>query len=208
MKRALYHRARRKAIASASHQGNNGCGGLAMILDLKRLPILETERLRLAPLTAADATYLYPVMGDPEVMAYWDVPEIDDPDMVGAIVAGQVAGMADGRAVYWAMRTLDGDEFVGSCDLSEIDRWHRRAEVGFMLGREAWGQGYALEAVRTVIAFAATSGLRKLTARTHLGNRRSEALLEKLGFTEEGLLRGHILKDGERRDCRVFGLLL
>jgi len=179
-----------------------------MILDLKRLPILETERLRLEPLTAADAAQLYPIMGDPEVMAYWDVPEIDDPDVVSEIVAGQVDGMRDGRAVYWAMRTLTGREFVGSCDLSEIDRWHRRAEVGFMLGREAWGQGYALEAMRTVIAFAATSGLRRLTARTHLGNRRSEALLEKLGFTEEGLLRGHILKDGERRDCRVFGLLL
>ena len=106
------------------------------------------------------------------------------------------------------MRTLSTGEFLGSCDLSEIDRRHRRAEVGFMLGREAWGQGYALEALRTVIAFAASHGVRKLTARTHLGNRRSEALLQKVGFREEGLLRGHILKDGERRDCRLFGLLL
>src|SRR3989344_3922923 len=179
-----------------------------MILDLKRLPILETERLRLEPLTAGDAAHLYPIMGDPEVMAYWDVPEIDGPDVVAEIVNGQVEGMKSGRAVHWAMRTLHGRDFLGSCDLSEIDRWNRRAEVGFVLGREAWGQGYALEAMRTVVAFAATSGLRKLTARTHLGNRRAESLLEKLGFNEEGLLRGHILKDGERRDCRVFGLLL
>ncbi len=179
-----------------------------MIFDLKRLPILETERLRLTPLTGVDAADLFPIMGDPEVMAYWDLPEIDDPDIVAGIVEGQVETMVAGRAIYWIMRTLEGGEFVGSCDLSEIDRRHRRAEVGFMLGREAWGQGYALEAVRTVIAFAATGGLRKLTARTHLGNRRSEAVLEKLGFSEEGLLRGHVLKDGERRDCRVFGLLL
>lgn len=179
-----------------------------MILNLKRVPILETERLRLEPLAAADADYLYPIMGHPEVMAYWDIPEVDDPDLVATIVAGQVEAMADGRAVYWAMRTLAEGAFVGSCDLSEIDRWHRRAEVGFMLGRDAWGQGYALEAMRAVVAFAAAGGLRKLTARTHLGNRRSEALLEKLGFSKEGLLRGHILKDGERRDCRLFGLLL
>lgn len=179
-----------------------------MILDLKRLPILETERLRLEPLTPADAAHLFPIMGDPEVMAYWDVPEIDDPDVVAGIVGGQVATMADGKAIYWSMRTLDGGEFMGSCDLSDIDRWHRRAEVGFILDREAWGRGYALEAIGTVIAFAAGAGLRKLTARTHLGNRRSETLLEKLGFAEEGLLRGHILKDGDRRDCRVFGLLL
>lgn len=182
--------------------------GLGAMFDFSRLPILETERLRLAPLVASDAENLFPIMGDPEVMAYWDVPEIDDPDMVAAIVQSQVEGMAAGKALYWAMRTLSAGEFVGSCDLSEIDRWHRRAEVGFMLGRDAWGQGYAQEAMQTVIAFAAAGGVRKLTARTHLGNRRSEALLQKLGFHEEGLLRGHILKDGERRDCRVFGLLL
>jgi [ribosomal protein S5]-alanine N-acetyltransferase len=190
--------------------------GLGKMFDFTRLPILETERLRLEPLVASDADYLFPIMGDPEVMAYWDVPEIDDPDMVAAIV-GRLCllvsrlssrASAPGRALYWTMRTLAGGEFVGSCDLSDIDRWHRRAEVGFMLDREAWGHGYALEAVRTVVAFAAANGIRKLTARTHLGNRRSEALLQKLGFREEGLLRGHILKDGERRDCRLFGLLL
>ena len=179
-----------------------------MILDLKRLPILETERLRLVPLVADDADNLFSIMGDPEVMAYWDVSEVDDPDLITAIVASQVAAMRDGRALHWAMRTLSGSEFLGCCDLSEIDRWHRRAEVGFLLGRDAWGRGYALEAMQTIVAWAAVNGLRKLTARTHLGNRRSEVLLEKLGFSEEGLLRGHILKDGERRDCRVFGLLL
>lgn len=179
-----------------------------MMIDPNFLPILETERLRLAPLLASDAEPLYPIMGDPEVMAYWDVAEIDDPDVVALIIAGQVEAMGQGRAMYWSMRTMEDGAFLGSCDLSEIDRWHRRAEVGFILGREAWGHGYALEAMQSVIGFAGAGGLRKLAARTHLGNRRSEVLLQKLGFTEEGLLRGHILKDGERRDCRLFGLLL
>ena len=179
-----------------------------MIFDLDRLPILETERLRLEPLKPADAESIYPIMGDPQVMAFWDVAEIGDPDVVALIVAGQVEQMAEGRALHWVMRTLAEGQFLGACDLSDIDRWHRRAEVGFMLGREAWGHGYAQEAMLAVIGFAGANGLRKLGARSHLGNRRSEVLLQKLGFTEEGLLRGHVLKDGERRDCRMFGLLL
>jgi ribosomal-protein-alanine N-acetyltransferase len=77
-----------------------------------------------------------------------------------------------------------------------------------MLGRDAWGEGYAREAMQAVLAYAATSGLRRLAARTHLGERRAESVLEDLGFREEGLLRGHVLRDGERRDCRLFGLLL
>jgi [ribosomal protein S5]-alanine N-acetyltransferase len=59
-----------------------------------------------------------------------------------------------------------------------------------------------------VMSFAASNGLRRLLARTHLGNRRSDSLLEKLGFQEEGMLRGFVERDGERRDCRLFGVLL
>ena len=179
-----------------------------MSFDATLLPILETERLRLMPLTAGDATDIFPLMRDAEVMAFWDMPESDDPDMIANIVAGEVEEMANGRAIYWALRPLHEDRFIGTCDLSEIDRRHKRAEVGFMLGRDAWGQGYALEAMRAIVAYAATLGLRRLLARTQLGNRRSDSLLEKLGFEEEGLLRGHVLRDGERRDCRLFGLLL
>lgn len=179
-----------------------------MILDLHRLPILETERLRLEPLTAADVDLIFPIMGEVEVMSYWDVPEADDPDLVAGVIQGHVEAMEAGRSLQWTMRTLADAEFVGCCGLTDVDRRHRRAEVAVVLKREVWGQDYAFEALSSVVAYAAGSGLRRLAARTHLGNRRSEAPLQRLGFKEEGLLRGHILKDGERRDCRLFGLLL
>ena len=179
-----------------------------MILELTRLPVLETERLRLEPLSEDDVGLMYPIMGAPDVMAYWDMPESDDPDLLSDVVKAQIEEMRAARAVHWGVRTLGGGEFLGCCDLAEIDRRHRRAEIGFILGHDAWGKGYALEVMLSVIAFAATHGLRKLMARTHLGARRSEDLLEKLGFAQEGLLRGHILNDGERRDCIVYGLLI
>lgn len=179
-----------------------------MILNDRRRPILETSRLRLTPLTVQDAARLFPIMNDPEVMAHWDIGEIDDPELVNEIVRGQVGDMRGGRAIHWAIARLSDDAFLGCGDLAAIDRWHRRAEIGFILAREAWGQGYALEAMRSVVSYAAVSGVRKLSARTHLGNRRSENLLTSLGFEPEGLLRGHVLREGERRDCRIFGLLL
>lgn len=171
-------------------------------------PILETERLRLRPLARTDAPDIHPLLDDPEVMAFWDVPEVGDPELVEEIVLRQVAHMERGEAIHWSIRTLNEDRLIGACDLSEIDRFHKRADVGFMLGREAWGQGYAAEALRAMIAYAGSSGVKKLTARTHLGNRRSESLLERFQFRKEGLLRGHIVRAGERRDCHVFGLLL
>jgi ribosomal-protein-alanine N-acetyltransferase len=204
MKRALYQEGRFLTIPRSSYAFDK-----PMIPFAKpRLAILETRRLRLTPLAVADAADLYPLIEDPQVMAYWDVRGTDDPEVLAELVRAQMTEMTAGRSICWAIRRLADEALVGCCDLSQIERRHKRADIGFMLGRDAWGEGYAREAMQAVLAYAATSGLRRLAARTHLGERRAESVLEDLGFREEGLLRGHVLRDGERRDCRLFGLLL
>jgi len=160
-------------------------------------------------MTIADAESLHAIMSDAEVMAFWDMSEIEDIELTTSILKSQLGDMKAKKSAYWAMtRTGDG-LFVGCCDLSEIDRWHHRAEVGFIVSKAFWGDGYAQEAMEAVVDHAAQAmKLRRLTARTHLGNVRSVRLLEKLGFRHEGLLRGYVDRDGERRDCLMFGLLL
>ena len=171
--------------------------------------ILETERLVLRPIESDDWRALYPIMSDPVVMAHWDSSEIEDPDVVQQMIAAQVEEMTAEQACYWAVERAPDHAFLGACDLSDIDWRHRRGEVGFVLANIAWGQGYGLEAMRAVVHHAAaTLGLKRLWARSHAGNERSERLLRRLGFEEEGYLRGHIQRGGERRDCRIFGLLL
>ena len=171
--------------------------------------ILQTTRLTLRPLAADDAPSMHALMSDAEVMAFWDVAEIDDIGLTMAIMDAQLRDMGRGKALYWAMIRRDDGAFVGCCDLIDIDRWHHRAEVGFVIGKPFWSENYAFEAMQAVMAHAAQNlHLRRLTARTHLGNVRSVRLLERLGFHEEGLLRGFVARDGERRDCLLFGLLL
>lgn len=100
--------------------------------------ILKPNASSLRPLTASDAETAVPLLSDPEVMAHWDIAEVDDPDLVRDVaVEGQVAAADAGKAVHWTIHTLDGDTFLSACDLSDIDRWHKRAEIGFMLGRGA-----------------------------------------------------------------------
>lgn len=170
--------------------------------------ILETERLTLSPVTPEDSALIYPVMADPEVMAHMDVAAMDDPDMTLAFVEGRVGEMERGEALYWSVRLSDDNRFVGSVDLTDIDRRHHRAEIGFVLARPVWGQGYGYEAVQAVLGHAATLGFRRLWARTQVGDNASEKLLTKLGFEVEGYMKGHVDRDGERRDCRLWGLLL
>ena len=66
-----------------------------------------------------------------------------------------------------------------------------RAATGYVLAQEAWGKGYATEALQAMVGLARTLGVRRLYALCHPDNRASRRVLEKCGFTREGTLRRH-----------------
>lgn len=169
---------------------------------------LRTPRLHLRPLAQTDAPAVFAMMRDPETMRFWDWPAFGDPEVVADIVAAQLASVAAGGALYWAVALTPDGPAIGSCDLSDIDAHHRRAELGFLFHRDHWSKGYAQEAMQAVMAHAfGPMDLRRLWARFHAGNQASLRLLEKLGFSYEGTLKGHVLRDGVRRDCLIYGRL-
>ncbi|MGH6871367.1 MAG: GNAT family N-acetyltransferase [Rhizomicrobium sp.] len=170
--------------------------------------ILQTNRLILRPLRQADDGTIFAIMSDDDTMRFWDCPALRDLETAADMVAGQIEGMAGGTACYWAVELKPSGAFLGVCDLSEIDRRQRRAEVGFLFGRVWWGNGYAVEAMEAVISHAfGALGLERLWARLHAGNESSRRLLERLGFSHEGTLKEHVVRDGARRDCLIYGRL-
>ena len=169
---------------------------------------LRTNRLHLRPVDLSDAEDLFLARGDPAAMRYWDWPEQKSVAEVEDIIRAHAPEIRGGRTKWWVVATSVGGPAIGECDLSEIDHHHRRAEVGFLFLRAHWGQGYALEAMRAVVAHAfETLRLERLWPRCHNGNHASMRLLEKLGFACEGRLRAQILRDGKRRDCLLYGRL-
>jgi ribosomal-protein-alanine N-acetyltransferase len=172
----------------------------------KSIMNLQTQRLHLRPVRPNDAGELFVGRGDPEVMRYWDWPAQACVDEVRSIIQNHTAEIDGGRTHWWAVATTPRGPAIGEVDLSDIDLHHKRAEVGFLFRHAAWGQGYAREAMERVIRFGFDElGLERLSARFHAGNEASRRLLENLGFHHEGTLRGHVIRDGERRDCHLYG---
>ncbi|XP_050374225.1 uncharacterized protein LOC126791789 [Argentina anserina] len=79
-----------------------------------------------------------------------------------------------------------------------------RAEVGYALAAEYWGQGIATRAVKMAIVdlFQRFTGLVGLQAVVLVENKGSQRVLEKLGFHKEGLLRKYTIHKGA--PCNVF----
>ena len=66
-----------------------------------------------------------------------------------------------------------------------------RASTGYVLARDAWGQGYATETLQAIVATAHPAGVQRLYALCHPDHRPSRRVLEKCGFQLEGTLRRH-----------------
>lgn len=68
-----------------------------------------------------------------------------------------------------------------------------RASTGYVLAKDAWGYGYATEALRAMVDLARQTGVMRLYAIYHVEHTASARVLEKCGFVREGVLRKHLL---------------
>ena len=67
-----------------------------------------------------------------------------------------------------------------------------RASVGYVLAKDGWGRGLATEAMHAMVSVARGINLTRLYALCHVDHRASSRVLEKTGFTREGVLRRYL----------------
>jgi RimJ/RimL family protein N-acetyltransferase len=166
-------------------------------------PILTTERLRLRSLCVEDADSLFPTLSDTELMTWWSSAPHRSVEETRAYFAPRVD--RDGWRA-WAI-TLAGDDIAIGWVAAGEKRQGGVTEIGYILAREHWGKGIAREAVSVVIDRLFAEGQRRVFADTDPDNAASIALLERLGFRREGLLRGEWETHIGVRDSVILGLL-
>jgi RimJ/RimL family protein N-acetyltransferase len=175
----------------------------------ERLPVLDTERLRLRHPCSQDVDALFAIFGDPVPMRYWSHEPIDDLDAARDYLRDIDEGFEKRTLFQWAVTERHGDnQLIGTVTLTTWDRVNRHAEVGFVLHPAYWGKGYASEAVCTVLAFGFDAmDLHRVEAELDPRNGASARLLERLGFRYEGLFRQRWYLYDEWCDSAFYGLL-
>lgn len=97
---------------------------------------------------------------------------------------------------------------AGTVSLKNISHAMGYGEIGYSVGAPYQRKGIATAAVRRVARMCFTeSPLRKLIAHVHDQNVASRRVLQKVGFTQEGLLREHYIINGVPENEILFGLL-
>jgi RimJ/RimL family protein N-acetyltransferase len=96
-------------------------------------------------------------------------------------IAGSTAARVNGEA--YAFAVMDRGEVVGVCDLHDLLAHDRTPEIGYWIGREFQGKGYASFAVRMLLEFAfGNLRLAAVSAWAYDANAASRRVLEKAGF--------------------------
>ena len=123
-------------------------------------------------------------------------------------IAARVAWWPQARGITLAIARREAPALLlGTVSLRRFLR-DRRAELGYWLGADAWGSGFATEAADAMIDFGFRElGLERIYAQVLEGNDASCRVLDKVGMMNEGVRRRHIRKGKQLCDVSMFGLL-
>ncbi len=147
--------------------------------------LLETSRLRLRRFGMSDLQSLVELDSDPEVMRYISKGRPTPRQVLAERVLPRWLSLyATGSCVgYWAAERCEGGDFVGWFHLRPDRLSNGAMELGYRLRRSVWGAGLATEGATALVEEAVSRyGIRRICARTLVGNTASRRVMEKCGL--------------------------
>jgi RimJ/RimL family protein N-acetyltransferase len=145
---------------------------------------IETPRLVLSIPGESDAEEIFARYArDEDVTRFLSWPHHRSVQQTRAFIAFSTAEWERWPAGPYLIRSRNDGRLLGGTGLS-FEAPHE-AMTGYVLAHDAWGQGYATEALRAMIALSEQLGLARLFALCHPAHSASLHVLEKCGFTQD-----------------------
>ena len=147
---------------------------------------LETARLHLRPPRLNDADAAFDYASDIEVTRFLTFPPATEVSFVVEFLERCEQAWLDGSAFPWAITLHGHDELLGTVEARPTVHG---VELGYVLRRSSWGNGYMTEAVQAVAGWSlAQETVYRVWAYVDVANMASQRVLEKAGLAREGTL--------------------
>ena len=157
--------------------------------------------------THADVAAIAPAFADPAVGGEAGLPPLDEAALHVFIDEELEGLLASGTMVPLLLVDAETDEVLGGGAYHHVDSQRATVEIGYWLLPGARGRGVASRAVRALAEHAFAQKLRRIHAVVRVENSASQRVLERAGFTREGVMRSYLPYAGEWRDATLFSLL-
>jgi RimJ/RimL family protein N-acetyltransferase len=178
------------------------------VTQVREQPILQTERLLLRPFVLRDAPELTHRLNDPEIARNTlSILHPYDEEMAIRWIGTHADGWGRGELANFAITPRETGELIGAVGLM-IEPRHLRAELGYWMGRDFWGQGYCAEAARVVVEFGMDGlGLNRIQGHHFSSNPASGRVMRKVGMRYEGHMRQWVRKEDRFEDADIYAIL-
>jgi ribosomal-protein-alanine N-acetyltransferase len=158
--------------------------------------------IRLVTLGDEHVPALLETMRDEEVLRFTRTPH----PMPEGWLEQWLAGFDGRRRAAFAILDADG-RFAGYAVTGRIDWEGLEVELGYAVSPWARGRGVATETMRELTRWAFAQGMQRVTAMISIDNLASSRVVEKAGYTFEGVLRSVQHVDGRRGDLQCWSML-
>lgn len=108
----------------------------------------------------------------------------------------------------WFKAICLGEKVIGSMTLDKGKGAHScKAELGYVLAKKYWGKGLVTQAIKNALVAGFTDlEVERIEAYVDPANVGSQRVLEKNGFTREGLLRNYVFQKGVVKDRYIYSI--
>ena len=149
-------------------------------------PTIETDRIVIRPMTIEDVTDLKEWMPDKSIYTYWGKgpgKTEKNPELLFEKEEKPT------KSFHLGISVKDLNKVIGDLWVYLIEK-DRMAAVAIRLSKKYHGKGYGTEALSAMVRFCFDkTELKRLWAEVDVRNVASQRILEKCGFTREGLIR-------------------
>lgn len=160
-------------------------------------PVLTSRRLILRPFTLDDAHALFTWAGDTDVTKYLRFPAHRSVSESKRVVQRWIEEAKRPPYFHWAIVERKSERVIGSIGIEILSPYDNRGEVGYCIAKRDWNQGYATEALRTVLEFGLDiAGFHRIEACHSVKNPASGKVMQKVGMVwEAGPLHDYYRSD-------------
>lgn len=173
---------------------------------------IETNRLLLRKVSLEDAPAIFSILSEEQVVnstagleQYTKINQAKE--LVNSIMHNYQIDSGHDPIVF-AIADKKTGEFIGCVGFFGYNPLFSRAELGYFISPKYWGKGFVTEAAQVLVNFGFSNlQLNRIEATVFPENGASIRILEKIGMQCEGLMRQHVIRDGQFRDRKLYALL-
>lgn len=174
---------------------------------LDKFPELHTERLDLVEISQSHLTDFYEIFKDERATKYYNILPFHQEEEAQKYIDWFQSRYKEGLGIRWGIKLKGRPGIIGTAGFNNYLKDHR-ANFGYDLHPDYWNKGYMTEALTVILKFGfETLKINRIEAEVMQGNIASEKVLEKLGFTKEGVLRDWMYWNNKHYNMTMYSLL-